>query len=244
MNDECAGACILSKDYPTSLTNRARRNLTIKKSLFDKMRDVTLVAPSKWMTREIKKSYLNKFDCRLINNGINIKQFSPSADQQPREYILGVANRWEKRKNLDHITTLSRFTDLPIKIAGKGTIRHNADNIEYLGPVDNIESLVAIYRKAAVFINPGSAESFGMTTVEALACGVPVVVNDATALREIAGNDKVAVITDTSSPVNVAEAVTRALKLSPEDCREYVARNFTITLMVEKYLSLYKDILE
>lgn len=244
MNEECAGACILSKDYPSSLTNRAHRNLAIKKSLFDKIRDVTLVAPSKWMKGEIKKSYLNKFNCRLIYNGINIEQFSPSAEQQSRDYILGVANRWEKRKNLDHITMLSTFTDLPIKIVGKGAMFNNTDNIEYLGPIDNIESLVAIYRKAAVFINPGSAETFGMTTVEALACGVPVVVNDATALREIAGNAKVALITDTSSPVNVAEAVTRALKLSPEDCRDYVAKNFTMSLMIEKHISLYKDILD
>ena len=49
-------------------------------------------------------------------------------------------------------------------------------------------TLAALYRGAAVVIQPSEAEGFGLPIIEALACGTPVVASDIGALREVGGD--------------------------------------------------------
>lgn len=243
IKSDCKGGCPLKGDYPRTIVSASARNFSIKRHLFEKMPNVTLVTPSRWMAGEVSRSHMRGLACRVIHNGIDTALFLPPQAAVSRDYILGVANRWEKRKNLDHIVAFARHASMPVRIVGGMVDRRDADGVvELLGHVDDIGHLAEIYRGASVLINPGSAETFGMTTVEALACGVPVVVNDATALREIADNAKVGVVTDTSDPMNIVKAVDRARTLSPEDCRRYVVDNYSVSLMIDGYLSLYDEL--
>jgi glycosyltransferase involved in cell wall biosynthesis len=50
------------------------------------------------------------------------------------------------------------------------------------------EQLAALYRGAAVVVQPSDAEGFGLPIIEALACGAPVVVSDLPILREVGGD--------------------------------------------------------
>lgn len=47
--------------------------------------------------------------------------------------------------------------------------------------------LAAIYRRAAILLQPSDAEGFGLPVVEAMACGTPVVASDLPVLREVGG---------------------------------------------------------
>ena len=47
--------------------------------------------------------------------------------------------------------------------------------INAVGPVPDIAQLTHYYQQADVFINPTLAETFGLTNVESLVCGTPVV---------------------------------------------------------------------
>jgi glycosyltransferase involved in cell wall biosynthesis len=51
----------------------------------------------------------------------------------------------------------------------------------------NERTLAAIYRRAAVVLQPSSREGFGLPLLEAMACGTPVVASDLPALREVGG---------------------------------------------------------
>jgi glycosyltransferase involved in cell wall biosynthesis len=48
-------------------------------------------------------------------------------------------------------------------------------------------ALAALYRRAALVLQPSAAEGFGLPVVEALACGATVVASDLAVLREVAG---------------------------------------------------------
>jgi glycosyltransferase involved in cell wall biosynthesis len=67
------------------------------------------------------------------------------------------------------------------------------------------EELPALLRHARVFIYPAIAEGFGMPPLEAMACGVPVVVSNKTSLPEVVGDAGVLV-----NPLDV-DALTRAI---------------------------------
>ena len=59
-------------------------------------------------------------------------------------------------------------------------------NIKGIQRTNSPKELVAIYTAADVFVNPSVEETFGMTPVEAQACGAPSIVYEGTACAEVA----------------------------------------------------------
>jgi glycosyltransferase involved in cell wall biosynthesis len=56
-----------------------------------------------------------------------------------------------------------------------------------VAPFITPEVLAAIYRRAALVLQPSDLEGFGLPVVEALACGTPVLASDIAVLREVGG---------------------------------------------------------
>lgn len=74
----------------------------------------------------------------------------------------------------------------------------------FLGYVSD-EDLPALYNGAALFVYPSLYEGFGLQLVEAMACGVPVIAANRTALPEVL--DGAGVLVDPEDPVALAEAI-------------------------------------
>lgn len=78
-------------------------------------------------------------------------------------------------------------------VAGDGPLRRSLQAsaarlpVRFLGHVANRESLAKLLATADVVIAPGPAETFGLSALEALASGTPVVVNSHSALPEVVG---------------------------------------------------------
>ena len=90
---------------------------------------------------------------------------------------------------------VQEFTSLPdydLHVVGEGAARADLErcfrgrpNIYFLGSVPQAR-LAALYRKANALILPSLApETFGLTVVEAFACGTPAIVRDAGGAREL-----------------------------------------------------------
>ena len=61
-----------------------------------------------------------------------------------------------------------------------------ADRISVVGFLDE-RTLAAMYRRAALVLQPSEREGFGLPLLEAMACGTPVVASDLPVLREVGG---------------------------------------------------------
>jgi glycosyltransferase involved in cell wall biosynthesis len=86
-----------------------------------------------------------------------------------------------------------------------------AERIEWLGPVEQ-DRLPDWYRHSIGLVYPSFAESFGRPPLEAMACGVPVLVSRSGAMPEICGDG--AAFFDPSQPQEIAEQM-RALLRQP-----------------------------
>ena len=93
--------------------------------------------------------------------------------------LLGVAFGWGKRKGLDVFIELAKRLPEQYRIVWVGT----DDNIDTLLPknvisihrTENQKQLAEIYTVADVYVNPTREEVLGMTNIEALACGTPII---------------------------------------------------------------------
>jgi glycosyltransferase involved in cell wall biosynthesis len=82
-----------------------------------------------------------------------------------------------------------------VKVGGEWTTAQR-EQIERLGlpraivHLTNVDrpSLAALYRAAAVVVQPSDAEGFGLPVIEALACGAAVIASDIPPLREVGGD--------------------------------------------------------
>ena len=67
---------------------------------------MTIVPVSEWLDNQLRYSFLNDYDSRVIQNGIDLQIFKPSKSQifiednnlQNKYIILGVASVWTERK--------------------------------------------------------------------------------------------------------------------------------------------------
>lgn len=84
---------------------------------------------------------------------------------------------------------------------------HNlADCITYLGK-PSFEELIKLYNAADVLIAPSLYEGFGLTILEAMSCGTPVITSNVTSLPEVAG--EAAILVEPQNINEIVAAVTR-----------------------------------
>jgi glycosyltransferase involved in cell wall biosynthesis len=105
----------------------------------------------------------------------------------------------------------------------------NASNVIYTNYVPG-EHLPALYTGASGFVFPSLYEGFGLTVLEALACGTPVITSKTTSLLELQGGRMFMV--DPRSTEEIANAITELLDDPlPRDvvskCCESYARQFS-----------------
>lgn len=117
-----------------------------------------------------------------------------------------------------------------------------AEYIDRTGYMDD-DALVRAYQEADVFVLPSLYEGFGLTVLEAMACGAPVVCSNKGSLPEVAG--KAAVLVQPSDVVGFSEAIKRIL-LNPHEARKMRlhgiehARSFTWDRTAEQTIEAYR----
>jgi alpha-1,6-mannosyltransferase len=87
----------------------------------------------------------------------------------------------------------------------------------FLGHVGDREAVADLQASADLCLAPGPAETFGLSALEALACGTPVVASASSALPEVVGDAGAAAV---DTPEDFADAVEKLLARPEPDRRE------------------------
>ena len=118
--------------------------------------------------------YLGGFDQRR-NLGTLFQALAAARRREPSLPVLALAGALPPAD-----TTL---TPDPRRLAAEAGV---AEGVRFLGRVPEVDK-PALYAAALAFLFPSRYEGFGLTVLEALACGTPVIAADATTLPEVAG---------------------------------------------------------
>jgi len=197
--------------------------------------------------------------------------------KHPERKIFSVLTRLDKRKNLTGLlkalgedkslqnmanlivfsNTLSadkgiqKTIDMINKVIRKKNLY---DNIALPGiSLDYDKQVPAYYRFLAknkgVFVNPALIEPFGLTVVEASACGVPVVATKYGGPSEIIEDGVNGILIDAKDPKDIAKKLKKILrddelwKKISKNAIKNAKENYSWDSSAKKYLNVFKDVI-
>ena len=248
--DRCAYSkpCSQLNTYPKTYSKASCSwNFEQKKRVFNlvPVERMKLITPSQWLANLVGESFLKGYPVEVRHNTIDTSVFKPTPSDFRERYgigdrfmILGVASPWTERKGLSDFVRLAGALDSDkyvIVLVGlsEKQIKELSEQFVVLPKTESQGKLAEAYSAADVFVHPGVEETFGMTVVEAQACGTPVVVMEGSACAEIAdpamttvvtadlstleativklsGGGRVILMTRTDSPMQLAALYTSA----------------------------------
>ena len=117
----------------------------------------------------------------------------------------------------------------------------DGDRVRYLGPVGGEARVRTLGRARALLHLIGFDEPFGLSVVEAMACGTPVIAFDRGSMPELIEDGVTGFLIRTVD--QAMAAVDRIGEIDRAACRARVAERFTVGRMADRYLALYRTIL-
>lgn len=205
----------------------------------------------------IKASGVKVKHFEVVPNGVGIGSFAlkkkSEAPAQRSPMILYVG-RLSPHKGLDTLMAaaplvLEKLPEVRFVIAGpNGSSKFNpeaeqarygagvqssklGDRVTFLGEVSEEEKVV-LMQKASVFVLPSRSEAFGITVIEAMAAGCPVVVSDLPALTEIVEHEKTGLVFPVDDEEMLADRIIKLL--SDRTLSQEISENARI-IVKEKY---------
>jgi glycosyltransferase involved in cell wall biosynthesis len=203
----------------------------------------------------------------ILPHGIDSDFFSPEVPTsisatQRRPVILFYANVSERKGIFELLNGFdllsSEFSFAELWIAGDGEELNAARElasclsacarIRFLGRQSR-EQAVLLMRQADIYCLPSHGEPYGMTVVEAMSCGLPVVVTDAGGVRYLVDNTS-GLRVPVNSPASIAGAIATLLA-DPTLRREMGHRNrqkvlqyFSWNKVIDRLEQIYQETLE
>jgi len=233
-----------------------------------------ILTDSEFSRREILRVYgINPAGVFRVYLGVNATTFRRTEDPDrlsdfrgryrlPGRFILHVGDI-HPRRNLDRAVAAFRQVrssdpqsrELQFVLVGRkllasealeAALQNESDSgVRSLGYVEEGD-LPLFYSAAAAFLFPSLYEGFGLSVLEAMACGCPVIVARGTACEEIAGTAAIAI--DPQDVATMAEAV-RALLTNKDVAARYSqaglarAESFSWRRTAEETLAVYRKVL-
>lgn len=247
-------SCLAKQDVcPSWFFDKANSMLEDKKKWFESLSNLYVVCVSNWLENQVRRSYVfeNSEQILSIYNWIDLDVFRVSekvfnSNKLPAEkkIVLGVASIWSESKGLADFIWLSQNLSNEYQVVLVGNLQQEEtlpENIIHIPNTNNQHELASLYNRADVFVNPSRFESFGLTTVEAMACGTPVVVYEFSTSREIVGDNCGAVVAP-GEKAQLLNAIMDVCNRKKESfvCRDWVTERFSKKNGIAKYVEIYE----
>jgi glycosyltransferase involved in cell wall biosynthesis len=173
----------------------------------------------------------------FVYNGLDPAEYFFRRRKEKWDLFLG---RLHSAKGYHLAVEAARRTGRPLIVAG-GWRPNFRGPVKYVGEVDGGRKRALLARARCLWMPAQWDEPFGLTTIEALFSGTPVLATRRGALPEVL-TDKVGAFADTlDEMIAAAESIgTR----DPAACRAHAEQHFTHLVMAGEYLRMYRSVIE
>ncbi len=223
------------------------------------------------VSRFLKEKTLTNFniekDIKVIYNFIDIELYKPKEEKTFRKHVascgekvlIHTSNFRIVKRVTDTIYILQRVKkELPTKLVliGDGPERSECErlareldlqkDVVFLGKQD---ALPEILNSADLFLMPSQSESFGLSALEAMACGIPVISSSVGGLPELNIHNETGYIAEIGDIDRMAKYAIdlltndRKYKNFSRNARDRAVNSFDKKLIVPEYIAYYEKIL-
>lgn len=255
---KCGHCPALKKWNKSWFFDFSTKMLADKKRLFSNIKRLAVIGVSDWITNEAKQSILsNATIIDRIYNWIDFDVFYPRYTAALRKkyglngkyIVLGIAQKWTEQKGLRIFLEIAEHIDKDDAIVLVGGLEKEQvlpSNIIHFPATSDSATLALYYSMADVMLNPSIQETFGKVTAEAIACGTPVIVNNATANPELVGAECGIVINNNN--INEIHHAIRTIKAKGKEsyidsCVDFAQKKFSKKILIAEYIILYQNLL-
>ena len=185
-----------------------------------------------------------------VHHGIDLAQFTFNPEPSKGEYIL-YFGRVHHDKGTKEAVEIARALNMRLILAGiiqddeyfndyvKPFLKEG--EVEYVGSVGP-EKRDDLLGNAKLLLHPiNFNEPFGLSIVEAMACGTPVVAFNKGSMPELITNGKNGFLVNNSD--EAIERIKEIDSISRMNCRKVVEEKFSKESMAKKYIEVYEKIL-
>ena len=191
-------------------------------------------------------------------NPINTKKFK---EQFRGKLIVGTASALTEQKNIPNLIEAARLVikEIPntvFVVLGEGDLRKKLEKLieekglngrfKLLGFKENVQDYIKGFD---VFVMSSDNEGFCGSILHAMLLKVPVVSTNAGGAKEVVENFKTGILVEKRNPNQLAEGIITLLKNRElreslvEEAYKRVKLNFTVPVMVNSYVELYREVL-
>jgi putative colanic acid biosynthesis glycosyltransferase len=252
--------CPKKKYYPKSICiDNSEKNYYLKRKIFCSLKNISIISVSKWEENILRQSYLSKYPIFTIYNGVDLEIFKPMGGTDSLRSKLKIANKyvllalattWGARKGWYDYLKLSKILPEEYIIVLVGLpwrkMKDLPKNIMGIKRTESVNELVSYYSMADIVLNLSYQETFGLTTVEGLACGTPCIVYNRTASPELI-IPETGYIVEPGNIEQILQAIQRIVKNGKlhysENCRLHAMRYFDVNDRYLEYLELYRSLI-
>ena len=183
-----------------------------------------------------------------IHHGIPLDDFAFDAEGSDDLLFFG---RMHPDKGAAEAIAVAQATDRRLNLYGivqdqgyfeREVQPHLSDRIVYHGPVGGEERIRALGSARALLHLINFDEPFGLSVIEAMACGTPVIAVRRGSMPELIDDGSTGILVRSAD--EAVEAVARAGTIDRAACRRAVEARFSVEAMADAYIALYRRILE
>lgn len=190
-------------------------------------RKVPFQAVSKSTAEDLVRRGIPRESIRVIYNGVDSETLTPNSSERAEKPVFVYLGRLKKYKRVDTVIRAFASLNVPdatLEIAGAGDHRapleglaqslHVEDRVKFLGFVPE-EQKVHLLRRAWASVLASPKEGWGISNLEAAACGTPVIAADSPGIRESVIDGETGFLVQQNDPEAMAAAM-RGLVQSPD----------------------------
>jgi glycosyltransferase involved in cell wall biosynthesis len=247
--------------------DRSWHEFNLKDRLYNGL-NLHIVGNSEWTTAQARRSALMRHakSFQTISPGLNTEAFTCVEKSCAREalalgstpkFVVGFscADFSDPNKGaavlLESLRELGRQTETTLLAFGSGKLPDGDGKFEVieLGTMHSPRLQSIFYSACDVFAVPSRIESFGLTALEAMACGTPVVAFRTGGLAELVIHEETGLLADLAAGApGLLEALSWMIHHPSERqnmgnaARRRVGQEFTASLMAQRYAELYQSL--
>jgi glycosyltransferase involved in cell wall biosynthesis len=232
----------------TVTTLHGRQDLPDLMPLYLGFNDMPLVSISHSQRRPVPKANF----AATVHHGLPAYLHHPTF--HPQGGYVAFLGRISPEKRPDRAIAIARALGIPLKIAAKvdradevyfrSQIEPLLDGpgVEYIGEINEHQKTEFLGEALALLFPVDWPEPFGLSMIEAMACGTPVLAFRCGSVPEIIDEGVTGMIVDTLE--DAIAALPHVIALDRHKVRRRFDERFTATRMAKEYVSVYRSVLD